>query len=60
MTVTKTYRVRVETYDGCTTIWYETSRAKRAADFIVNRVYNQLCGLNIKEVEATLSVPESA
>ena len=60
MTTTKTYRVRVETYDGCTTIWYETSRAKRAADFIVNRVYNQLCGLNIKEVEATLSVPESA
>jgi hypothetical protein len=60
MTATKTYRVRVETYDGCTTIWYETSRAKKAADFIVNRVYNQLCGLNVKEVEATLSVPESA
>jgi hypothetical protein len=57
MTATKTYRIRVETYDGCTTIWYETSRAKRATDLIVNRVYNQLCGLNIKEVEATLSVP---
>ena len=56
---TKTYRIRVETYDGCTTIWYETSRAKRATDLIVNRVYNQLCGLNIKEVEATLSVPVS-
>jgi hypothetical protein len=60
MTATKTYRVRVETYDGCMTIWYETSRAKKAADLIVNRVYNQLCGLNVKEVEATLSVPESA
>ncbi len=59
MTATKTYRIRVETYDGCTTIWYETSRAKRATDLIVNRVYNQLCGLNIKEVEATLSVPVS-
>ena len=46
----KNYRVRVETNDGCVTIWYEKSKANRACDLIANRVYNQLCGLNIKEV----------
>ena len=52
----KNYRVRVETNDGCVTVWYEKSKAKRACDLINNRVYNQLCGLNIKEVSVTLSV----
>ena len=52
----KNYRVRVETNDGCVTVWYEKSSAKRACDLINNRVYNQLCGLNIKEVSVTPSV----
>jgi hypothetical protein len=52
----KNYRIRVETYDGCTTIWYEKSKAKSADKLILNRVYNQLCGLNIKEIEVNLSV----
>ena len=52
----KNYRVRVETYDQCVTIWYEKSKAKFADKLILNRVYNQLCGLNIKEIEVTPSV----
>ena len=52
----KNYRVQVETYDGCVTIWYEKSKAIRACDLILNRVYNQLCGLNIKEINVTPSV----
>ena len=52
----KNYRVRVETYDGCVTVWYETSAAKSAGKLILNRVYNQLCGLNVKEIEVTPSV----
>ena len=52
----KNYRVRVETNDGCVTIWHEKSKAKSAHLLINNRVYNQLCGLNIKEVSVTLSV----
>lgn len=52
----KNYRVRVETNDGCTTVWYEKSKAKSADKLILNRVYNQLCGLNIKEIEVELSV----
>ena len=52
----KNYRVRVETNDGCVTIWHEQSRAKNADKFILNRVYNQLCGLNIKEVSVEPSV----
>jgi hypothetical protein len=55
--MTKTYRVRVETNDGCVTVWNETSRAKSADKLILNRVYNQLCGLNIKEIEVTPTVP---
>ena len=51
----KNYRVQVETNDGCVTIWYEKSKAKSAHTLINNRVYNQLCGLNIKEVSVTLS-----
>jgi len=46
----QTFRVIVETYDGCRTIWYEKSRAKKACDNITNRVYNRLCGLNIKQI----------
>jgi hypothetical protein len=53
--MSKTYRVRVETNDGCVTVWWEKSSAKRAHDLISNRVYNQLCGLNIKEIEVTTS-----
>ena len=52
----KNYRVRVETNDGCVTVWYEKSKAKSAPTIINNRVYNQLCGLNLKEVSVTLSV----
>jgi len=53
---TKNYRVRVETYDGCVTIWHEKSKAKSADKLILNRVYNQLCGLNVKEIEVAPSV----
>ena len=54
--IMKNYRVRVETNDGCVTIWYEKSKAIRACDLISNRVYNQLCGLNIKEISVNPSV----
>ena len=54
--IMKMYRVCVETNDGCCTIWYEQSRAKDACNLINERVYNQLCGLNIKEVSVTPSV----
>jgi hypothetical protein len=49
----KNYRVRVETYDGCVTIWYEKSKAKKAPTLICN---SQLCGLNVKEIDVTVSV----
>jgi len=52
----KNYRVMVETNDGCVTIWYEKSKAKSADKLILNRVYNQLCGLNIKEISVNPSV----
>ena len=52
----KNYRVCVETYDGCVTVWWEKSKAKTADKLILNRVYNQLCGLNIKEISVTPSV----
>jgi len=52
----KMYRVQVECYDGCTTVWYERSKAKSAVDLILRRVYSQLCGLNIKEISVTPSV----
>ena len=54
--MTKMYRVQVETNDGCVTSWYEQSRAKDACNMILERVYQQLCGLNIKEVSVTPSV----
>ena len=47
----KDIRVKVTTGDGLCTIWYERSKAKNACDLINKRVYNQLCGLNIKEIE---------
>ena len=50
------YRVQVETYDGCVTVWYEKSKAKYACLNIQNRVYNQLCGLNLKEIDVTPSI----
>ncbi len=53
----KTYRILVETNDGCQTIWYENSRAKKAPSLICDRVCKQLCGLNLKRVEVDLSVP---
>jgi len=52
----KNYKITVETFDGLRTIWYEKSKAKKATDIICNRVYQQLCGLNIKEIDVTLSV----
>lgn len=50
----KNYRIRVQTNDGCTTIWYEKSSAKKATEIICNRVTNQLMGLNIQQVEVEL------
>ena len=52
----KNYRIYVETYDGLCTIWYEKSKAKSADKLILNRVYEQLCGLNIKEIDVTPTV----
>ena len=52
----KNYRVRVETNDGCCTVWYERSKAKSACDIILRRVYQQLSGLNIKEISVNPSV----
>ena len=52
----KTYRVRVYTNDGCTTIWYEKSSAKKAPTIICNRVCLQLQGLNLKDVTVEVSV----
>jgi hypothetical protein len=50
----KDIRIKVETNDGCTTIWYERSKLKNATDIINRRVYNQLCGLNLKRVEVSV------
>jgi len=52
----KTYRIQVETLDGCRTIWYENSAAKNATELICNRVNNQLAGLALKRVEVKVSV----
>ena len=52
----KNYKITVETFDGLRTHWYEKSKAKKATDIICNRVYQQLCGLNIKEISVDLSV----
>jgi hypothetical protein len=50
----KDIRIKVETNDGCTTIWYERSKLKNATDIICNRVTNQLMGLNLKRVEVSV------
>ena len=50
----KDIRVLVSTNDGCTTIWYERSKAKDACQKIHDRVWNQLIGLNIKEVDVSV------
>jgi hypothetical protein len=50
-----TVRIQVETYDGCKTIWYEKSRLKEPTKPISERVMGQLAGLNIKQVEVSLS-----
>ena len=54
--IMKNYRIYVETFDGLCTIWYEKSKAKNATKIILNRVYEQLCGLNIKEIDVTPTV----
>ncbi len=51
----KTVRIQVETWDGCITIWYETSRLKEPTEFISKRVNAQLAGLNLKRIEVSLS-----
>lgn len=51
----QTVRIQVETNDGCRTIWYEKSKLKNPTEVICNRVNEQLCGLNIKRVEVSLS-----
>jgi len=48
----KDIRIYVQTADGCCTIWYERSKEKCSA--IQERVYNQLCGLNIKKIEVSV------
>lgn len=53
--MTQTIRIQVETWDGCSTIWYETSRLKNPTDVISKRVNQQLCGLNLRRIEVSLS-----
>lgn len=53
--MTQTIRIQVETWDGCSTIWYETSRLKNPTDVISKRVNKQLCGLNLRRIEVSLS-----
>lgn len=50
----KTYKVQVETYDGCRTWWYEKSKAKKASSIICDRVHKQLSGLNVHRIEVSL------
>ena len=49
--MTKQYRITVETWDECQTIWYESSKLKRnPTDVIAQRVSHQLQGLNLRRV----------
>lgn len=48
----KDLRIKVTTGDGLCTIWYERTKAKCST--IQERVYNQLCGLNIKEIDVSV------
>ena len=50
----KDIRIKVETNDGCITIWYERSKLKNATDIICERVTNQLAGLNLKQVNVSV------
>ena len=52
--IMKDIRIKVTTFDGLSTIWYEKSKLKNATDVINRRVYDQLCGLNIKEIEVSV------
>lgn len=52
--IMKDIRIKVTTFDGLSTIWYEKSRLKNPTDVINRRVYDQLCGLNIKEIEVSV------
>ena len=52
--IMKDIRVFVQTNDGCITIWYERSKLKNACESIHDRVWNQLCGLNLKRVEVSV------
>ena len=50
----KEYRIEVETWDDCRTIWYEKSKLKRnPTDVIAQRVSHQLQGLNLHRVTVT-------
>jgi len=51
----QTIRIQVETYDGCRTIWYEKSKLKNPTESISKRVNEQLCGLNLKRIEVSIS-----
>ena len=60
----KDIRIQVTTGDGCTTIWYERAKLNKMLTVdkakgnvcakIQERVYNQLCGLNIKEIDVSV------
>ena len=53
----KDIRIYVETADGCCTIWYERAKVSAKGNVcakIQERVYNQLCGLNIKEIDVSV------
>lgn len=53
----KDIRIYVATNDGCCTIWYERAKVTNKENVcakIQERVYNQLCGLNIKEIEVSV------
>jgi len=53
----KDIRIQVSTNDGCCTIWYERVKIdgkKNVCAKIQERVYNQLCGLNIKEIDVSV------
>ena len=53
----KDIRIQVSTNDGCCTIWYERVKIdgkKNVCAKIQERVYNQLCGLDIKEIDVSV------
>ena len=60
----KDIRIKVTTGDGLCTIWYERVKLNKLVSIdkanenvcakIQERVYNQLCGLNIKEIDVSV------